>query len=61
MLADDNKKDILLRLKDVTKDYPLGEITVHALKGVSFEVFEKELIVIDRVDSKGIYEGAAVR
>ncbi len=41
-----NNRKALIRLKDVTKDYPLGEITVHALKGVSFEVYEKELIVI---------------
>ena len=36
----------LLKVEHITKDYPLGEVTVHALRDVSFEVYEKELIVI---------------
>ena len=36
----------LLQVEHITKDYQLGEVTVHALKDVSFEIFEKELIVI---------------
>ena len=36
----------LLKVDHITKDYPLGEVTVHALRDVSFEVYEKELIVI---------------
>lgn len=35
-----------IRADAVCKDYTLGEITVHALKQVSFEIYEKELIVI---------------
>lgn len=36
----------MLRAEDIVKSYSLGETTVHALKGVSLEVREKELIVI---------------
>ena len=36
----------LLQAEHLTKDYQLGEVTVHALKDVSFEIYEKELIVI---------------
>ena len=36
----------LLQAEHITKDYQLGEVTVHALKDVSFEIYEKELIVI---------------
>ena len=46
MLAEGNNNRPLIRFDQVTKDYMLGEITVHALKGVSFEVYEKELVVI---------------
>ncbi len=35
-----------IRADAVCKDYTLGEITVHALKQVSFDIYEKELIVI---------------
>ena len=35
-----------LQAIDIKKEYKLGEITVNALKGVSFEINESELIVI---------------
>ncbi len=37
---------ILLKAEDLVKDYVLGEVTVNALKGVSFEIGEAELIVV---------------
>jgi len=36
----------LIRAKELCKDYQLGEITVHALKRVSFEIYQGEFIVI---------------
>ncbi|MBQ2040799.1 MAG: ABC transporter ATP-binding protein [Lachnospiraceae bacterium] len=38
--------NILVKAEHISKDYQLGEVTVHALKDVSFEIYEKELIVI---------------
>lgn len=39
-------KKCLVRAENLCKDYTLGEVTVHALRSVSFEIYEKELIVI---------------
>lgn len=36
----------LIKAENICKDYILGEVTVRALKHVSFEIYEKELIVI---------------
>lgn len=38
--------EALVKAEEINKDYVLGEITVHALKTVSFELYEKELVVI---------------
>lgn len=42
----DEGRKTVLRAVNIKKDYQLGEITVHALKGVSFDVYERELVVI---------------
>lgn len=36
----------LITAEQICKDYILGEVTVQALKNISFELYEKELIVI---------------
>jgi putative ABC transport system ATP-binding protein len=36
----------IIEISQVTKDYPLGETTVHALKGVNFSVEEGEFLSI---------------
>ncbi|SFG05921.1 ABC transporter ATP-binding protein [Oribacterium sp. WCC10] len=41
----DNRKPIL-RAINIKKEYQLGEVTVQALRGVSFDIYDKELIVI---------------
>lgn len=38
--------EALIRADKISKDFSLGEITVHALKRVSFSLFPKEMIVI---------------
>lgn len=42
----DNRDEIIVRLKDVEKQYPLGSTVVKALGGVSFEIFRGEFISI---------------
>ena len=36
----------LIKAEQINKDYVLGEITVHALRDISFELYRGELIVI---------------
>lgn len=36
----------LLRAENIAKDYIVGEVTVRALRGVSFEIYEGELVVV---------------
>jgi putative ABC transport system ATP-binding protein len=36
----------LIRLKSVTKDYPMGEVTVHALRGLDLNIPAGEFVVL---------------
>ncbi len=36
----------ILRVENVTKEYQMGEVAVRALRGVSFELYEGEFVVI---------------
>lgn len=36
----------ILSVRNIVKDYEMGEVTVHALRDVSFDIYDKELIVI---------------
>lgn len=38
--------DVIVKARNLCKDYQLGEITVHALKNVTFEIYQGEFIVI---------------
>ena len=38
--------DRLLEINNLTKEYIMGEVTVHALRGVSFSIYEGEFIVV---------------
>jgi putative ABC transport system ATP-binding protein len=38
--------DIVFKARNLTKNYQVGELTVHALRGVSFEVKRSEFIVL---------------
>lgn len=38
--------NVLIKAKDLCKDYQLGEVVVHALKTVSFEICQGEFVVI---------------
>lgn len=39
-------ESLVFRLEGVTKVYPMGEIEVHALRGVDFELYPGELLVL---------------
>ncbi|MDL2248916.1 ABC transporter ATP-binding protein [Tyzzerella sp. OttesenSCG-928-J15] len=38
--------DAIIKAENLTKEYLMGEVTVSALKGVSFEIFDGEFVVI---------------
>ncbi len=42
----DMNKDILLNVKDLTKEYQMGDVKVNALQDVSFEINHGEFVVI---------------
>jgi putative ABC transport system ATP-binding protein len=39
-------KNILVRIEDLYKEYRLGETVVHALRGISFDIFAGEFLAI---------------
>ena len=40
------KKKVVIELQDVKRDFVVGEETVHALRGVSFKIYEGEFVTI---------------
>lgn len=42
----DNDKKVVIELQDVKREFQVGEETVHALRGVSFKIFEGEFVTI---------------
>jgi putative ABC transport system ATP-binding protein len=40
------REDVVIKVKDITKVYQMGEIEVHALRGVSFDVRYGEVLAI---------------
>ena len=41
----ENRK-VVIELQDVKRDFIVGEETVHALRGVSFKIYEGEFVTI---------------
>ena len=39
-------QSVVLRARDLSKRYQMGEVTVHALRGDSFEIYEGEFVVV---------------
>lgn len=42
----EDKRKVLIRLRDVAKYYEMGEVTVKALDGIDFKVYEGEFVAI---------------
>jgi len=42
----ERRLNVIVKARNLCKDYQLGEITVHALKSVSFEIYQGEFVVI---------------
>ncbi len=42
----DTNKELVLSVNNITKEYKMGDVIVHALKGVSFELFKGEFVVV---------------
>ncbi len=40
------EQHVILEAKDLSKRYQMGEVTVHALRGDSFEIYEGEFVVV---------------
>ena len=43
---DESQKKVVIELCDVKRDFLVGEETVHALRGVSFKIYEGEFVTI---------------
>lgn len=42
----DNKKKVVIELQNVKREFVVGDETVHALRGVSFKIYEGEFVTI---------------
>lgn len=42
----DDKRKVVIELQDVKRDFLVGDETVHALRGVSFKIYEGEFVTI---------------
>ena len=45
-MNNEEKKNVVIELQDVTRDFVMGSETVHALRGVSFKIHEGEFVTI---------------
>lgn len=46
MTMSDDKRKVVIELQDVRRDFTVGEEVVHALRGVSFKIYEGEFVTI---------------
>lgn len=47
------KKKVVIELQDVRRDFQVGEETVHALRGVTFKIYEGEFVTIMGTSGSG--------
>lgn len=45
-MTQENQRKIVIELRDVRRDFQVGDETVHALKGVSFKIYDGEFVTI---------------
>lgn len=46
MTCMDNNKKAVIELQNVKREFVVGDETVHALRGVSFKIYEGEFVTI---------------
>jgi putative ABC transport system ATP-binding protein len=44
--ANGNGRRVVLRATNLTKDLPLGEVVVHAVRGIDLEIYDREMVGI---------------
>ena len=44
---------VVIKVKDLVKDYTLGQIPVHVLKGISFEIARGDFVSITGASGSG--------
>ncbi len=42
----DSGRDVVFQTRDVTKVYPMGDVEVHALRGIDLSLYQSEFIVL---------------
>lgn len=42
----DKDKKVVIELQDIKRDFLVGDETVHALRGISFKIYEGEFVTI---------------
>ena len=40
------EKEVLISLRNVTKDYPSGDEVLHVLKGINLDIYKNELVIV---------------
>lgn len=45
-ISNGDKRKVVIELRDVKRDFLVGDETVHALRGVSFKIYEGEFVTI---------------
>lgn len=49
----DDKRKVIIELQDVRRDFQVGSETVHALRGISFKIYEGEFVTIMGTSGSG--------
>lgn len=52
-MSTDTEKKVVIELQDVRRDFKVGEEVVHALRGISFKIYEGEFVTIMGTSGSG--------
>lgn len=53
MMNEDNNRKVVIELRDVKRNFIVGDETVHALRGVTFKIYEGEFVTIMGTSGSG--------